>query len=404
MTNADFELRKSAEGASLVLKPREDRRIRAGHLWVFSNEIDRVIGLMENGDLVDVINARGRFCGRAYYNRNTLIAARLLTDSREEIDTAFMTRRIRQAAELRESMLGPVPSCRMVYSEGDLLPGLIVDKYNEYLVVQLLTLGMEKLRRPIIASLMEVFDPGGILLRNDSPYRELETLPLETCIAEGNIPETMVIDEGGVRFEVDLSRGQKTGFYFDQRLSRFLVRRLAEGRRVLDCFCYTGGFSINCALGGARSVLAVDDSAAALENLRRNARLNGVSAVVDTLAGNCFDVLRDLASRKEYFDLIILDPPAFVKSRSRLKTGVAGYREINMTSMKMLSPNGLLLTCSCSQNLSREAFQSLLRIAARDAGRRFRINHFLTQAPDHPILHAMPETQYLKCFVLQAIT
>jgi len=387
----------------LILKPKEDRRLRAGHLWVFSNEVAEVRDFDDNGGLVDVVSARGRFLGRAYYNRHTLIAARLLSRRREEIDTAFFARRLRQAKAWRETVLGPIRSCRMVYSEGDLLPGLIVDRYEDHLVVQLLTLGMEKLRTPLLAALVEVLNPAGVLMRNDSPYRELEGLPRETAVVHGGVPERVTVDEAGARFTVDLVKGQKTGFYFDQRDTRAAARALAAKRRVLDCFSYTGGFAINCALGGAASVLAVDDSSAALETLRENARLNGVDAIVTARQGNCFEVLRELDSGGERFGLIILDPPAFVKSKSHLKAGLSGYREINLTAMRLLAPDGLLLTCSCSQNLSVEAFQSVLRLAARDAGRRFRVRQSLGQAADHPILQAMPETEYLKGLILQAL-
>ena len=390
--------------AELILKPKEDRRIRAGHLWVFSNEISELRDVGENGDLVDLLSDRGKFFGRAYYNRHSLIAARILTDRREDIDSAFFVRRLRGAVGYRQGLLGDTPSCRMVFSEGDLMPGLIVDKYNNYLVVQLLTLGMERQRQLILEALIEVLAPDGILLRNDSSYRQLEGLPESVEVTHGSVPETVEIEEVGVRFAVDPYHGQKTGFFFDQRDTRATVRRLARGRRVLDCFCYSGGFSLNAAVGDASSVISVDSSTTALDLLKKNAELNGVGHKITPRREDCFDLLRVLVTEREKFDLIILDPPAFVKSKSQLKAAVAGYREINVSAMKLLAKGGILVTCSCSQNLSVPAFHDLVRNAARDAGVRMRRRAFLTQAGDHPILQAMPETQYLKCFVLERLT
>jgi len=388
--------------SELVLKSKEEQRILGGHLWVFSNEVSRVDAEVENGSVMDVVASKGQFLGQAYYNRHTLIAARLLSRRREAIDAAFFAARLGRAKAWRES-LGLTGSCRVVYSEGDLLPGLVVDRYENYLVVQSLTLGMEKLRAPLMAALSEVLAPSGILLRNDSPFRALENLPSETVAVQGDVPERVTIEEAGARFLVDLRGGQKTGFYFDQRETRALARSLARNRRVLDCFSYTGGFAVNCALGGAVSVLAIDNSAAALQILQENARLNDVAGLVTARRGNCFDELREMEQRKERFDLIILDPPAFVKSKSHLKAGLIGYREINATAMKLLAPDGILLTCSCSQNLSGEEFQNVLRQASRGARKHFRLVRTLTQSSDHPILQAMPETQYLKCAVLQAL-
>lgn len=389
--------------AELILKPTEDRRIRAGHLWVFSNEIAEARDIGENGGLVNAISSRGRFLGRGYYNKQSLIAARLLTNQREEIDYDFFVSRLTKAVEYRKQVLASVNSGRMVFSESDLLPGLIVDRYESHLVVQLLTLGMERFRETILSVLVEIFSPQGILLRNDSPFRRFESLSEEVTVVHGELPASVDIDEAGARFAVDLRSGQKTGFFFDQRDNREVVRRLARGKRVLDCFCYSGGFAINAALGGAASVLAVDDSHAALDMLKRNAELNNMTDRITATRADCFGFLRGLAKSGEQFDLIVLDPPAFVKSKSQLKAALAGYREINLTAMKLLSLDGILVTCSCSQNLSVSAFEDVLRAAAHDARVRLRQRAFLSQAADHPILQAMPETQYLKGFVLQRI-
>lgn len=387
----------------LILKPKEDRRIRAGHLWIFSNEIAQVSDVEANGGLVNIYRAEGQFVGRAYYNRNTLIAARLLSRHDDDLDTAFFVKRFRKAKDYRESVMGAMSSGRLIYTEGDLLPGLIVDRYEDWLVVQIFTAGMERLRDFIIEALVEVYTPKGVLLRNDTSYRELEGLASNVETVFGEVPSRIVIEEAGARFMVDPFEGHKTGFYFDQRDTRAAARMIASGRKALDCFSYTGGFAINYALGGAVSVLAVDESETALSLLNENARLNGVENIITTERGNCFEKLRTLNAEGERFDLITLDPPAFVKSKSKLKTAISGYREINMTAMKLLSPGGILVTCSCSMNLTDEAFQSLLRTAARDARRSFRVRNFITQSADHPILQAMPETQYLRCYILEAI-
>ncbi|MEW6412049.1 MAG: class I SAM-dependent rRNA methyltransferase [Candidatus Zixiibacteriota bacterium] len=391
------------EIGKLILKPKEDRRVRSGHLWIFSNEIAEVHGGDSDGGIVDVVGSRGQFVGRGYYNRHTLIAARILSLHQEAIDTEFFSKRFHKALAHRKATLGPVRSARVVYSEGDLLPGLIVDRYEDYLVVQLLTAGMESMREIILEALIEVFKPKGVLLRNDTSYRELEGLPLEVGIVHGEVPQRITIDEAGASFIIDPHSGHKTGFYFDQRDTRAAARAMAKGRRVLDCFSYTGGFAINYALGGASSVLALDESQPALDILTENANLNKVASIVTTEKANCFDKLHALTDDGEKFDLITLDPPAFVKSKSQLKAALTGYREINLRAMRLLSPGGILVTCSCSMNLTDDAFQSVLRTAARDARRRFRVRDFITQSADHPILQAMPETQYLRCYVLEAV-
>lgn len=388
----------------MILKPKEEARLRAGHLWVFSNEISRINGVEQNGELVDVTSSRGGYLGRAYYNRHTLIAARLLTYHREEIDAGFFERRLQRALRWRRQVLGQLRSFRLVFSESDFLPGLIVDKYEDILIVQILTLGMEKLKIPAIKALESVLEPAAVILRSDSPFRELEGLAREAfSVVYGTAPTAVTIEEAGVRFVVDVMKGQKTGFFFDQREARAAVRKLASGRRVLDCFSYTGGFAVNCALGGATQVLAIDSSAPALDILRENARLNNVDRIVSAEPGDCLDVLREMDRRRERFDLIILDPPAFIKSKNQLRAGMSGYREINRMASRLLSPDGILATFSCSQNLDSDQFAKILFQAARSAGRKFRIVRYLNQAADHPILQAMPETKYLKGMVLQAL-
>ncbi len=390
----------SSTAGRIILKPKEDRRIRGGHLWVFSNEIAEVENADYDGGIVDIFDSRRKFLGRGYYNRNTLIAARLLSRHQDNIDSSFFDKKIREAVAFRRRLLPGLESCRMVYSESDGLPGLIVDKYGPYLGVQILTHGMERFKNEILQTLTELFNPDGIILRNDTPYREMESLNTQPEIASGEIPDRVRIEENGISFWVDLKSGQKTGFFFDQRKTRAAVRGLARERKVLDCFSYTGGFSLNCALGGAPDVTAVDQSEAALAILRENAETNGLMTLISTAASDAFEFLRNGTER---YDLIILDPPAFIKSRAKIKEGMAGYREINLRAMKLLNPDGILVSCSCSHHLSREDFLRMLRTASRDSGRGFRILGNSSQDIDHPVLLSMPETEYLKCVILQRI-
>jgi len=387
----------------VILKEKEDRRLLAGHLWIFNNEIASVENLNENGEIVDIFSWQQKFLGKGYYNRHSLISVRVLTRKNEVLDTDFFSKGISRAYQNRRQIYPQLDSYRLIFSEGDLLPGLIVDKYRDYLVVQLLTLGIERLSPSILEALIGLAYPKGILLRNDSPSREREGLPLEVKVAFGEIPESVEIEENGLRFKVNLHTGQKSGFFFDQRDNRKLVRDSCQGKRVLDCFCYSGSFSLNAAEGGASSVLAVDESEQALALVKANSEVNGYGSAIQTERANCFEKLRELQKEEEKFDVIILDPPAFVKSKEKLGQGMKGYKEINLSAMKLLNKEGLLVSCSCSYQLSPEDFMKTIRAAARDAKRSFKLVNLTTQAPDHPILLAMPETQYLKCAFLQAL-
>lgn len=387
----------------VYLKEKEERRVKAGHFWIFNNEIASVEELQENGEIVDIYTWQQKFLGRGYYNRHSLIAVRLITYQKETIGSDFFFNRIQQAIQNRKKLYPELDSYRLIYSEGDLLPGLIVDKYADYLSVQFLTLGMEKLSELILKSLIELLNPRGIILRNDSPSREREGLEQKVEVVHGETLERVTIDEYGLKFQVDLKAGQKTGFFFDQRENRLLVRGLSQDKKVMDCFCYSGGFGLNALKGGATSVLAVDESESALELVRSSAETNRFSERITTQPGDCFQLLRDFAKKKIAFDLIILDPPAFVKSKEKLSEGMKGYKEINLSAMKLLSPEGILVTCSCSYQLSAQDFLKTIRATARDARRSFKLLDFTSQAPDHPVLLAMPETQYLKCAFLQAL-
>lgn len=389
--------------ARVVLKPGVERRLKNVYLWIFNNQIDFVEDLTENGDIVDVYSSKNRPIGVGYYNRHSLISVRILAFGPAEINPDFFRHRITAAIERRRSITAASTAYRAIYSEADFLPGLIVDRYDRWLSVQTLTLGVDRLLDHIVPVLVDMFEPDGIILRNDSPFRQREGLESRVDIAYGSIPETLEIEEHGARFGVDLRHGQKTGFFFDQRTNRALCRQLAHGRRALDCFCYSGGFSINAALGGAVSVTSVDESADALEHVAQNAARNGVEPIVSTIMADCFSMLRDLHAEEERFDLIILDPPAFVKSKEKLSQAVKGYKEINLSAMKLLNPGGILITCSCSYQLSQIDFLNTITAAARDARRLCHIRYLTGQAEDHPILLTMPETQYLKCAILEVL-
>lgn len=387
----------------IFLKPGKDRRVGNGHLWIFNNEIAQVQDVGENGEVVEIVDNRGRPLGVGYYNRHTLIATRLLSRKRETIDAGFFARKFAAAYEYRKRLYPNENSYRLIYSEGDLLPGLIVDKYGSYLVAQFLTLGIERLAEPILEALKTVIQPAGILLKNTSPFREIEGLGQTVHVPWGEVPDTVEINESGLRYQIDLRHGQKTGFFFDQRENRKAMATMAAGRKVLDCFCYSGAFAISACSGGAKSVLAIDESESALELAARNAALNGHEDKIALEKANCLDRLRELQRAGEKFDMVILDPPAFVKSKEKLRQGMRGYKEINLTALKLLAPGGILVTCSCSYQLSKEDFLDTILRASRNAGKDLRLIELRSQAPDHPILLSMPETEYLKCAILQVL-
>ena len=393
----------SAAPPRLVLRKNQDRRVRGGHPWIFSNEVAEVRGSPADGDLVEVHDFRGAFLGRAYYNRKSLICARLLTRGRDAVDEGFFVRRIERALKLREAVYPGAAAVRLVYGESDQLPGLIVDRYGDWLAVQVLTLGIETRAEQVRAALEQVLRPRGVMRIADSALRALEGLPLERGVWWGEVPERIEVEVDGLRLEVDLHAGQKTGLYLDQRENRRRAEARARDQRVLDLFCYQGEWALHAARGGATQVVAVDSSAPALEIARRNAERNGLADRVTFRAGDCFDVVRELERAGERFGLVILDPPALIKSRSSLAAGARAYREINRAAMALLGEGGTLVTCSCSHHLEDPLFRQVLIEAARAARRPFRVLDWAAEAPDHPQLLAVPETHYLKCAVLQAI-
>src|SRR3972149_832658 len=386
----------------IKLKKGADKRIRSGHLWIFSNEITDKLKKYKGGDIADLYSYKGEFLGRGYINPLSLIAIRILTYKKEDIDTNFFYNRINRALSYRKEMYPDANSYRVVFGESDFLPGLIVDKYEDYLIVQILSLGMEIRKDTILNALEDVFHPAGIIERNDVAVRELEGLKIHKGILKGDLKANIIIRENGVKFEVDILNGQKTGFFFDQRENRQVIKKyVKKGGRVLDCFCYSGAWSIHSARNGADEVIGLDSSDDAIKLAKRNAEINGFSERCRFKNVDVFDELRRLVSVGEKFDAIILDPPAFVKSAGKVKEALKGYKEINLQAMKLLKNGGILITCSCSYHIDKETFRDMLIQAASDSERDFRIIEFRGQAPDHPVLLSMRETEYLKCAVLK---
>lgn len=375
-------------------------RIRSGHLWVFSNELATSPKGSEPGSLVELRDREDAFLGIGYINPHSLISVRILTREREEINEDFFRKRILDAFNYRKRFLKDADSFRAVFSEGDFLPGLIVDKFNDCLSVQTLTMGMEIRRDMLIGILDEIFSPSLIVLRNDSPARLLEGLVQEKRVVRGSPEKTAVIREGPLSFTIDLMAGQKTGFFLDQRENRTAFAGLVRGGRGLDLFCYTGSWSAHLAREGA-GVTGIDESESAIVSAKRNAEMNGLSGRCSFQRENVFAFLRREVSEKRLYDFVVLDPPAFVKSKALIKGALKAYREINANAMRLLTRGGLLATSSCSYHVDRETFLEMLRSAARDAGRQVRLIEMRSQARDHPVLLSMPETEYLKCAFLE---
>ena len=388
---------------SIRLKRGEERRLRSGHPWVFSNEIAETRGEREAGVAAEICDAGGAYLGTGYYNPHSLIAARILSRTREDIDTPqFFRTRFEEALAYRQAIYPGLTTFRLIHGEGDRLPGLVVDKYGDYLSVQFLTWGMERRRELVVAALRDLFHPLGIVARNDVAVRGLEGLPETVEVLDGLSPDVVEMEEHGLRFRVDLISGQKTGHFLDQKDNHLLLRELAPGKEVLDCFSYSGSWGVHAAFFGAKQVTCVDISPRAVALARENARLNEVDSTMEFETVDAFERLRSLKGEGRRFDVVVMDPPAFVKSKKALREAEKGYLTINRRAMELLRPGGYLITCSCSFHMGRETFREVLTRAAAQAGRTMRLITARTQAPDHPILLAVPETEYLKCVVLQA--
>ncbi len=386
--------------AKAILIPGKEKRVFTRHPWIFRSDIDRVDGEYEPGDIVSVYSSREKFLAKAYYNPASQIALRIMSYRDEPIDRAFIFRRVKEAIDYRRQF-ADLRSCRLIFAESDRLPALIVDAFGDILVLQCLALGMERFKPDVIDALVEELHPTGIWERNDVPVRTLEGLEMKTGLLYGQVPDRVLMEENGVRFLVDVKEGQKTGFFLDQKENRAAIAPFVAGKRVLDCFSHTGSFALHAGKYGAAEVLGIDISGYACRCAEENARLNGLENRVRFLEANAFDYLAEGSRSGEKHDVIILDPPAFTKSRSAVDSARRGYKEINLRAMKMLVPGGYLITCSCSQHILPDMFRQIVSEAANDARVQLRQVEFRTQGKDHPILPAAPETQYLKCGIYQ---
>ena len=388
-----------ADFVPLRLRKNEERRLRAGHPWVYSNEVDITATPLRDlapGQPVVIEASNGKALGTGYVNPHVLLCARLVSrDPEQPFGPALVEQRLRTALSLRERLY-PQPFYRLVYGEGDGLPGLIVDRYGDLCVAQLTTAGMDRQREAVLAALRSVLNPAAVLWRNDSPMRELEGLAREVVVAAGSVPETVTVAEDGLCFQVAPLSGQKTGWFYDQRDNRARLDRYVAGRRVLDVFSYVGAWGVRAAARGAREVLCVDASAPALAQVMVNATLNGVGERVQTRQGDAFEVLKALREARERFDVVIVDPPAFIKRRKDMREGSLAYRRLNEMAMQVLARDGLLVSCSCSQLLPRAALAELLLQGARHLDRSLVLLEQGRQGPDHPVHPALPETDYLK--------
>jgi 23S rRNA (cytosine1962-C5)-methyltransferase len=384
------------------LRKGKKGRLRPGHPWIFKGQILELDPAIKSGDIITVIDNENRFIGRGYYNPSSEISIRLLTFKDEPIDNAFIYKKIKDAVDKRSYLKDMTNAKRLIFSEADGLPGLIADLYNNTLVVQVFTLGMEKLKETVLSILMDVVDPEYVYEKSDSPFRKIEGLKA----AKGWIGEAgqtnIEIYEGRAKFIVDIEKGHKTGFYLDQRRSRLALQAISKGKTVLDLFCYTGGFSINAALGGAKEAIGVDIKKEWTELARKNASLNGVAENTDFRDGDVFSILEKMLDSGERFDIIVLDPPSFAKDRKSIITATKGYKELNTLAMKTLNEGGVLCTFSCSHNMSNDIFSKIIKDSAMTAGKKFGIFKRCHQDKDHPFTKAIPETEYLKGYFLKA--
>ncbi len=386
--------------SSAILKPGKEKRVFTRHPWVFRSDIDRLDGPVMPGDIVDIKNSKGRFLAKAFYNPNSQIALRIMSYRDEAIGRDFIFSRVHEAVEYRRTF-ADLKSCRLIFAESDRLPALIVDAFGDILVLQCLALGMERFKRDVVDALVREMNPQGIWERSDVPVRRLEGLEMSAGLLYGEVPDLVEITENGVRFLVDVKEGQKTGYFLDQKENRAAIAPFVRGKRVLDCFTHTGSFALHAGFYGASTVTGVDISAYACEFAERNAKLNGLEDRVKFVEANAFDLLAEKSRAGDHYDVIILDPPAFTKSRSTLENAIRGYKEINLRAMKMIVPGGFLITCSCSQHVLPDQFKKMVLDAAGDARVQLRQIEFRTQGKDHPVLPSAPETEYLKCGIYQ---
>lgn len=384
----------------LYLRKKIAPRIANGHPWVYGNEVEKIVGDVVAGDIVDVYYSAEKYAGRGYINPQSQILVRLLTRKQETIDEAFFHQKIAKAWDYRQK-LGYTENCRLVFGEADELPALIIDKFNDYFVIQTLSLGMDRWKDAIVRSLETIFSPKGIYERNDVPVRQLEGLPLQKGFLSAPFDTNIQIVENGLKFLVDLENGQKTGYFLDQQDNRRAIQNIVKGADVLGAFTYTGTFEIHAAAYGAKSVLGLDISENAVAQANKNAALNGLDSICKFEAMNAFNVLKQWGKDGRKYDVVMLDPPAFTKSRESIGKAITGYKEINLRGMKLLRNGGFLVTSSCTNLVNPEMFLSAIDQAAKDARKRIRQVVFQAQSSDHPIIWGMENTNYLKFLIVE---
>lgn len=393
--------------AVVTLKKGEGRTLKQGGLWIYDNEIESIMGSFEDGDIVIVRDFDGYPMGRGFINRNSKLIVRMMTRDRDTlVDEAFIRMRVKNAWEYRKKVMDDISSCRVIFGEADFLPGLVVDKFADVLVVESLALGIDRFKGMIVEILKELMEADGIHIRgvyerSDAKVRELEGMERYKGFIGEPFDTKVEIVENGVHYYVDVKDGQKTGFFLDQKYNRRAVAGLCKGARVLDCFTHTGSFALNAGLAGAEHVTGVDASELGVAQARENAALNGIQDTVEFVCADVFDLLPELEKKGEKFDVVILDPPAFTKSRSSIKKAVKGYREINLRGMKLVKDGGYLAACSCSHFMDYELFTQTIGQAAKNVHKRLRQVEFRTQAPDHPILWGAGDSYYLKFYIFQ---
>lgn len=394
--------------AIVTLKKGEGRSLKAGGLWVFDNEIDTIVGTFTNGDIVIVHDFDGYMMGRGFINQNSKIRVRMMTrDKEQQIDEAFLRNRVQAAWNYRKDTVDTA-SCRVIFGEADFLPGIVIDKYEDVLVVESLALGIDRFKETIVRLLKECMAEDGISIRgvyerSDAREREKEGLLKVKGFIGEPFDTNIEIVENGVHYMVDVENGQKTGFFLDQKYNRLAMQRICKGKKVLDCFTHMGTFALNVGIAGAKDVTGLDISEYAIEQATRNAELNHLQDTVHFRCANVLDELPKLAAAGEQYDVVILDPPAFTKSREATKNAIKGYREINMKGMKLVKDGGYLATCSCSHFMTQELLAKTIKEAAKATHKRLRQVEFRTQSPDHPILWAADESYYLKFYIFQVV-
>jgi len=388
---------------TVLLKKNISNRIFSGHPWIYNNEVAEMPVGIEDGSVVQVLSYDKKFVGYGYFNQKSLIVIRLLSrNKQEEINDRFFFHRISEAWAYKKK-LGYVENCRLVFGEADFLPGLIIDKFNDYFVIQTLALGIDRWKNAIVQAIEEIFKPKGIYERNDVPVRELEGLPQQKGFLSAEFDTNIIIRENGLQFHVDIEKGQKTGYFLDQQDNRRAIKNIVKDADVLESFCYTGTFGLHAGYYGAKSVLGLDISDVAITQARRNAELNNLQDVCKFEAVNAFDVLKLWVKEGRQYDVVMLDPPAFTKSRENIQKAVSGYKEINLRGIKMVKKGGFLVTASCTNLVSPDLFLQTIDMAAKDAKRRLRQVEFRSQSADHPIIRGMENTHYLKFLIVQVL-